>query len=228
MAVLTVTLYSIAILVSIVVALLLLLLSVPVRYRVQGKYESTFTTRFTARCSPLLAIRGSWDGASTEPMLAQIVVAGLSFSLDPEKQSKSESKKKGKKQSKKKKGKDLPLLAVLRCLTREFIGTGKTLLGDLLKILRPTKVEIEGRCGFDEPHLTGWLAVITSMVKECYGWISLDIEPVWQEEHYEFSMIIEGRVALCIILYRLARFGLARPTRQFLKMMKKEKTSYAA
>ncbi|MFO8060114.1 MAG: hypothetical protein R6U70_05615 [Bacillota bacterium] len=224
MVAVTVVLWAIAVLVSIVVALLLILLFIPTRYRVDGGYDDAFRTSFDLHCTPFLAINGSWSTAPEEHEQTQIVVAGIPFSIEPGRQ----TRRKSKKTSEKKEGKGVPFLAILEHLTGDFLGRCGTLMRDLLKALRPKRLDISGRIGFAEPHLNGWLAAALARRGTEYEWINLDIEPVWQREHYEFHIVIEDSLALCAVLVPIVRFVLARPTRQFIKAMRRQRASQAA
>lgn len=221
MEILTVFLYVLCIILLVVVALVLFLLLVPIRYKFDGGFENTLKISFYVRCSPLLAGRGTWNSNQDRPMQVKVVIAGVPFTLHPERWSKNEKEQD-------KTGEGPSFLTFLGSLDRELIANGKVFLGDLLRILRPDKVEIKGRFGFDEPHLTGWLAAFTGTMEECFPQVRLGIEPVWEEETYECTLAIEGGLVLAVVLYRVARFMLAGRTRRFLKAIKKEKAPSAA
>ena len=225
MALLTVILYIIFIILLIIAVLFLFLLLIPIRYKLDGGYDDIFSANFHMYCSPLLAFRGNWVSIPAKPLGIKLIIAGLSFSLHPEKWNKEKKKVKEKE---KKQSKNLSFFALLRCLERDLIGSVKVLLVDLLAMLKPKKVEIKGKLGFAEPHLNGWLAAVICMLERGPMSIKLDVEPVWQEEHYEFTFAVEGRVVACVMLFRMARFILARRTLKFLKMLKKERASCAA
>ncbi|MDO9533845.1 MAG: hypothetical protein Q7J85_00605 [Bacillota bacterium] len=224
MEVLTVFLF---IILFIICALFLSLLLIPIQYKFHGGYDTFFWVSYCVYLVPFLGIRGNWDSMPENPLQIQIVAAGLSFRLQPEKWGKGNKEKK-KKEKEKKHGKNLSPPAVLRSLDREFLRSIQALLGDLLRMLRPKKLEVNGKFGFPEPHYTGWLAAFTYMLEECCEVSKLQIEPIWEEEHYEFSFEIEGRVTVFLMLFRVARFILARKTREFLKMLKKEKKASSA
>lgn len=221
MIVLTVILYILGITLALVIALCLFILFAPIRYQSDGGYDKTFQTTYHVSYSPLLAFRGNWDSAPGAEIKTQIVVFGIPFSISPEK-----AKKKKKKEEKK--GGDVPFFKVMGSLDRALIKNGIVFLGDILSLLKPAKFALNARIGFDEPHLTGWLAAFIYTLKYCGpAGIKLDIEPVWDEEHYEFNYSIEGRLLIAALAFRTVRFLLAGRTREFLKTMRKERKAYA-
>lgn len=219
MEALAVFLHIVLLITGIIVALCLLLLFVPLRYKLDGGYDIFFRANFCIRFTPILALKGQREGKSGDNLKLRIYIAGFSFALKPEKWGKE-------KKQDKKKDKSLSPLAVLRSLDKEFIGNTMRLLVDLLKILKPKKLEIKGKLGFSEPHYNGWLAAYSYLLMGCCRKIKLDIEPVWEEERYKFSFLMEGRLAVCVLLFRVARFMLARKTREFMKLLKKKKVSF--
>lgn len=223
MIVLTVILYIIGIILALAILLCLFILLVPIHYKVSGGYSNAFRLNFNIRISPLFIAVGNWESTPEIPVQARIVIFGLPFSLHPEKWGKKEKKIK----EKKKKGRKNLFSEAFRILDRDFFKSGTALIRDLLKLLHPARVVIKGKLGFDEPHITGWLAALTGILEECCSAVWLDIEPVWQEEHYEFNILVEGRLATGAILFRVARFLLAHKAKQIFARMKRKKESYA-
>lgn len=220
----TVVLYLIGILLLVIILLALFFLFVPCSYTLRGGYEDRFWTDFRIRFSSLFIIRGSWDSDLKSPGLLKVmlVIAGFTVTLHPEKWSKKDTKQEVKEK------KDLPFRVFVQSTDRELLRSGMNLLYDILRILRPDKIVLKGKIGFDEPHFTGWLAALKSLINafSSGGWF--DLEPVWQEEYYELSFFVEGKVVMGAVALKAARFMLARRTRKFMKVVKKEKASYAA
>ncbi len=218
---LSVIFYVLVSLLIVIALLILFLLFIPIRYEFRGGYKDFFWVRFDIKSLPLIAVWGNWDSQGAGFSCIWFRVFGLSFSLNPEKWGKNE-KKDAEEQEKK-----LPLITVLRGLDGELLGNGFALLRDLLRMLRPTNIEVRGLIGFPEPHLTGWFAILNYMVGDCCGNVKWDVVPFWQEEAYEFSCFIEGRVIISGLLCKLIRFLLTRRTREFIKMLRKERASIA-
>lgn len=224
MIVLTILLYTIGIAVLILLALFLFVLFTPVRYSFSGQYNKFIAVNYKVNFSPLLRFRGNWESAAGNPNQMQVVFAGFTFNIDPDKI----GAEKEKPEKKKKDSPKLPLAYYLGSYDRAVIKNGLETVKDILNILLPGKIELNGRVGFDEPHLTGWLASVNSIVRECTNWSWFNVEPVWNDEHYEMNFLVEGRLVIFTILLRAARFILARRTIKLLWRMKKEKAHYTA
>jgi len=201
----------------------LLILLVPIRYKFDGGYETSLQAYLWVRFIAFLTIEANWDSASVKPGRVKIGIAGISFYLHPEKW-------KDKEQKPDQKDKDgFPSAGLfLRGLDRELLGNGAALFVDMLKMLRPDKIALRGRVGFDEPHLTGWLTAFGYVIKGFSRKADFFIEPVWHDEYYEINMKIEGKIVIVLLFLRVARFMFSRRTRQFLKLLKKERAAHAA
>lgn len=221
---LTVLLYAIGAILLIILVLFLFVLFVPIRYSFTGQYESLFKVKYKVSFSPLLGFRGNWESAAGNPMQTQLVLAGFNINIDPDKG----GAKKEKPEKKKKESPNLPLSFYLGSYDKNIIKNGLVTIKDILNILKPGKIEFYGRLGFDEPHLTGWLTAVNSIVEECANWPWFDLEPVWGDEQYDVKFLIEGRIVIFTILFRTARFMLARRTINYLWKMKKERAYHAA
>lgn len=222
MIILTVLLYAIGIIVLIFLALFLFVILVPIRYSFSGQYNNLLMINYNVSFSPLLGLRGYWKSAAENAM--QMIVAGFTFNINPD-------KKKAEKEKPEKKKKDslnLPLSFYLGNYDKVIIKNGLEAIGDILNVLRPGKIELHGKLGFDEPHLNGYLTAFNSIIKDCSGWSWFDLEPVWSGEHYDVNFLVEGRLIIFTILFRAARFILARRTIKFLWRIKNERAYHAA
>lgn len=225
MEILTGFLYLLLIIVFLIALTCLSLLFIPMQYKLDGGYDYLLHMNFNISFAPLLTLRGNWDNSTQRSFQVKFVIFGLPFSLHPEKWSKKEKETKKERQQKKN---NLPVTAFLRCLDRDIINNFIMMLGDLLHILRPKKVEVRGKLGFAEPHLNGWLAALNAMLEACHRSIKVDLEQVWEEEHYDLTFSAAGRLVVCIMLLRVLRFILTRRTLQFLRKLRKEKKYYSA
>jgi hypothetical protein len=127
--------------------------------------------------------------------------------MHPEKwkSKKDKPEKEKKRQGKKKRGSGL-----LKILDRDLRIRGMALVGDLLRILKPDRLELNGKIGFDEPHLTGWLAALCHSLKYSSKSTLINIEPNWEEEHYDLNFLLEGRVMIGLIILKIAGFAIGR------------------
>ena len=222
MSFLIITGYILGTIIALLALLSLIFLFVPISYKFEGGYEQAFKINTTISFLAFLGIKAGWDGSLDKPGQVKIIIAGLSFSIDPEKWAKKDQKPE-------KKDQEGPSpVRIIRNIDREFLGNGLTLFIDMLNILRPKKIALRGRVGFDEPHLTGWLTAFEHMIRNLCKEAVFNIEPVWHEEYYKVNLLVEGKIIAALVLFRIVRFMLSRRTRKFWKFLKQEKKAYAS
>jgi hypothetical protein len=200
-------LYILGITLLVIIGLCLLFLIIPIRYKLNGGYAELFWLNANLRCSPLVIIRGNVKSAPHAEQRVQIVLLGIPITMHPEKwkSKKDKPEKEKKRQGKKKRGSGL-----LKILDRDLRIRGMALVGDLLRILKPDRLELNGKIGFDEPHLTGWLAALCHSLKYSSKSTLINIEPNWEEEHYDLNFLLEGRVMIGLIILKIAGFAIGR------------------
>lgn len=225
MIILTSVLYIIGILLALLLLVVLFVLLIPFRYKVQAGYEQNCWFDFWIRCSPAFTLTGSWGERQNMPLKVKFILLGMPLSIDPEKTDKKE-KVKVKKEKKKRKIKGLK--SALAIIDKDLRMSGMTLIKDLLQILKPDLFCINGKIGFDEPHLTGWLAAVTNTLKQSCKGIFVDLEPVWGDEHYEFEALIKGRLRVGLILVKAGWFFFRIRTRHLFKKSEESKLVSAA
>jgi len=183
------------------------LLIIPIRYKLDGGYTELFWLNADLRCSPLVIVRGNIKSAPQAEQRVQLVLLGIPITMHPEKWKSKEEKpeKEKKKQGRKKSGSRL-----LKILDRDLLVRGMALVGDLLRILKPDRLELNGKIGFDEPHLTGWLAAICHSLQYCCKNTVINIEPFWEEEHYDLIFLLDGKIIIGLIILKVAGFAVGR------------------
>ncbi len=223
MNILIILLYILGSLFALAIVLAAFILIVPLRYRVEGGYEAGFRINYNLRWSPAFIFKGEWDEGNSENRQPRIHICGIPLVLKPEKlkPEKKEDEDKGK--SKKK---SFP--SILTVLDKSLRTRGLNLINDLLHILKPDQVEITGKVGFDEPHLTGWLAAVSSSLHYCCRKTCISIEPVWEDEYYELHFLIAGRLRLGLMLIKVGWFLLVYKLGQFSRRASKREVPAAA
>jgi hypothetical protein len=205
LAALIIVLYILGVILLALIGLCLLFLIIPIRYKLDGGYLEHLWLNFNLRCSPLLVVRGNLKSSPDQALHLQFVLMGIPITLNPEKWEKTDKEKKKKKHHKKKSRSHF-----LSIIDRDLRIRGMALVGDLLSILKPDKLEITGKIGFDEPHLTGWLAALCHSLKYCCKSTLINIEPSWEEEHYDLNILLEGRIMTGLIMLKVAGFAIGR------------------
>lgn len=221
MIILTVTLYILGILLALLLMIVLFILLIPLRYKVKAGYEQNIWFDFSIRCSPAFILTGAWDDRESMPFKVKFILCGIPLTIDPDKTDKKEKAKKEKKESKKKSFK-----TALAIIDKDLRVRGMALIKELLQILKPDLFFIKGKIGFDEPHLTGWLAAITSSLKYSCKETFLAVEPVWDEEYYELEALLKGRLMVGLILVKIGWFFLKIKTRHLVN--RPEKSNFAS
>jgi hypothetical protein len=189
------------------IGLCLLFLIVPIRYKLDGGYAGLLWLNLELRCSPLIIVRGTIKSSPQAKQSVQLIILGIPITMHPEKwKSKKEKPEKEKKAQRKSKNR----FGLLKIIDRDLRVRGMALAGDLLRILKPDKLEVNGKIGFDEPHLTGWLAAICLSLQFCCTNTMINVEPFWEEEHYDLSFLLEGRLMIGLILLKIGGFAISR------------------
>jgi hypothetical protein len=191
----------------VLISLCLLILIIPIRYKLDGWFLDSLRLNFNLRFSPLFIVKGNLTNTSTQALHMQVILLGIPITMHPEKWKKKEQKKESDKKKKRKKKSKSPFLNII---DRDLRVRGMALVGDLLRILKPDKFEVNGVIGFDEPHLTGWLAALCYSLKSCCKNTLINIEPFWDEEHYDFNFLLEGKIIIGQIILKIAGFAIGR------------------
>ena len=212
MIILTTVLYILGILLVLLLLIVLFILLIPFRYKAQAGYEQNPWFNFWIRCSPAFILAGAWNERQNMPLKVKFILFGIPLSIDPEKTGKKEKVKKEKKKLKKKGFK-----SALSIIDKDLRVRGINLIKDLLQILKPDLIYINGKIGFDEPHLTGWLAAVTNTLKYSCRTTFVELEPVWGDEYYEFETLIKGRLRVGLILVKAGWFFFKIRTRHLFK-----------
>ncbi|UMZ74383.1 hypothetical protein ACONDI_01971 [Natranaerofaba carboxydovora] len=208
--------------------IILFFLVIPVNYRFVGGYKDYLWFSFKVNSLIVLGIKGNWTNEMDKPFQTHIILFGLSIPFtrqrkEEKKEKKEEKKKKEKTGKKEKEQGKYNLSKIFSSLDSELIGNAIKLLKEIIYILKPDKCMLEGKLGFSEPHLNGYLTAIIYMIQENIRGIEVNIEPYWKEEHYDLHLTIKGKIVLSVLLFKLARFLLTKRSRQFIKDLKKAK-----
>jgi hypothetical protein len=92
-------------------------------------------------------------------------------------------------------------------------------LKDLIGILKPKTLMLKGKIGFYEPHHTAWLQAIVSTVSALNIFTNLNIDTVWDDEHFEGELIVEGKLAVIVLLFRMLKFIISRNTLKVIQII---------
>ena len=215
------TIFKVIILV--LAAIILFFLFFPIKYRLHGGYKDNLWFSFNISSFFLLIINGKWNSEIDKPLQTRIKFFGFPFHLTNESKEENNKKKKEGDEEEKMEEKKYSLSRVISSLDSELMVNTIKLIKEIYYILKPDRFILKGKLGFSEPHLNGYLTALIYMIKENIPGIMIDIEPYWEDEHYDLSLTIEGKIVLSVLLFKLARFLLTKRSRQFLKDLKRAK-----
>lgn len=218
-----VLIYTVCSILFLLLSLIFFILIVPLRYFIAGGYKKRPWCRFSLSCSPALIVAGTWDQEDNKVLKIRLILLGMPIKLDPQKFKDKKKPVKTKKERKKK-----GTTSILIILDRELKVRGFALFKNLLRILKPDLLSLKGKVGFEEPHLTGWLAAFTQSLKFCCKNESINLEPIWEEECCELEALICGRIMTGLILLKISWFFLWLKVRQLFNSSKKEEPAISS
>lgn len=92
-------------------------------------------------------------------------------------------------------------------------------IGGLLTHIRPRKLKIEGRLGFDDPATTGQVFGILGMLMPLYG-ETIHLEAVFDETVMEGRLEAKGRIRIAIVMVIVLRLIIKREVRRLIAQVR--------
>ncbi len=228
MNILIILLYIIGSLLLLLIALLLFILLIPFRYNIAGGYKNRPWIKVNLRCSAAFIVAGTWDAQEEKVLQTKFILLGIPINFDPQKFKVKRKKVKRKAEEKKRERKKIGISQILLVLDKDLRVGGLALIQDLLRILKPDLVYLNGKIGFDEPHLTGWLAAAAHSLDYCCKEVFIELEPTWENESYEFETVVNGRIRTGLILIKIGWFMIKLWTRRLFKSYGKKQLATSA
>lgn len=93
-------------------------------------------------------------------------------------------------------------------------------LGKLLKHIRPRKLKVKGRLGFDDPAQTGQVFGIIGMLMPLYG-EHIQLEAVFDEKIMEGELYLSGRIRIGTLLWLAIRLVTRREVRRLIAQVRR-------
>ncbi|MBS3969045.1 MAG: hypothetical protein KGZ94_02885 [Clostridia bacterium] len=213
-----------------IIAVFLAVIIVPIRYSFYGGYNNSPYCFGSMTILEFCKISISYN---TKGLLAKLNVFGFSINIDSEitkgkkakpknRKDKEKSQREVRKREKSSKGKGGTSL-FKNLFQRDIIFHVLYLLRDLVGILKPRVLMIKGRIGFYEPHHTAWLQAIVSTLSGLNIFTKLDIDTIWDDEHFEGELIIKGHLAIIVVLFRLLKFLISKNTLKIIRIIIRER-----
>lgn len=205
----------------ILAVILLALLAVPFQYDGEGCVNDSFYGKAWIKwLFGLVKFTVIKEGIN-DKLKVKTTLCGISFSFNPVKYNKGE--KPGKKHEKKKE-KDKKQYEK-RSFTKKCIKTCINYCRDIIRIIKPKYVGINGVYGFEDPSLTGFLCGFISMINEIIPGSIINIQPVFDDSDMDINFRVYGNLSLGLITFRTLRFIIRKEIRSviFRKKVKKVK-----
>ena len=110
-------------------------------------------------------------------------------------------------------------------IQREFINDLINYFKDIINIIKPKGIKINGIYGFEDPSLTGIACGIIPIVSSVIPTSHINLQPVFDDEIIDINCEIYGRVSLLIATIKTLRFVLKKNNRRkIFKKLKKSET----
>jgi len=210
------------IILSIIMYLLLFILTIfiavliiPTRYSFSGGYNNHLYC--FANVSILYFCKISFLYNTQDPF-AKLKILGFTINIDPDTFIKKEAP--GDVNKEKQANKDNGNAHILEKLfQKDIILHVLGFLKDLFGILKPKIFMLKGKIGFYEPHHTAWLQAIVSTISELNIFTNIDIDTVWDDEHFEGELKVAGQLAVIVVFFRLLKFLISKHTLKVIKII---------
>ena len=94
----------------------------------------------------------------------------------------------------------------------------------LIVHIRPRKLKVTGRLGFDDPALTGQIFAVIGMLMPLYG-EHIQLEAAFNETVMDIDAYLSGRLRAGSMTYMILRLILRKEVRGLLRQFSKSKTN---
>lgn len=89
-------------------------------------------------------------------------------------------------------------------------------LKDIILIVKPRSITIDGIYGLDDPFATGTISAVVSVIKSNFSAIRINISPVFDELILDVFIEIKGRINLFIVILRTVKLLLKKDLRKIV------------
>ncbi|APC39391.1 DUF2953 domain-containing protein [Clostridium estertheticum] len=104
-------------------------------------------------------------------------------------------------------------------IEREFINDLISYFKDIINIVKPKTVKINGVYGFDDPSLAGMICGIIPLISNLIPKSDINLQPVFDDEIIEIECDVHGKISLLSAIIKTLRFVFKKNSRQ--KIFKK-------
>ncbi|MBX4268320.1 DUF2953 domain-containing protein [Clostridium estertheticum] len=104
-------------------------------------------------------------------------------------------------------------------IEREFINDLINYFKDIIRIIKPKTVKVNGFYGFEDPSLTGMLCGIIPLISNLIPKSDINLQPVFDDEIIEIECDLHGKISLLAAIIKTLKFVFKKNSRQ--KIFKK-------
>ncbi|MBX4264628.1 DUF2953 domain-containing protein [Clostridium estertheticum] len=104
-------------------------------------------------------------------------------------------------------------------IEREFINDLINYFKDIIRIIKPKTVKVNGFYGFEDPSLTGMLCGIIPLISNLIPKSDINLQPVFDDEIIEIECDLHGKISLLAAIIKTLEFVFKKNSRQ--KIFKK-------
>ncbi|MBU3200437.1 DUF2953 domain-containing protein [Clostridium estertheticum] len=104
-------------------------------------------------------------------------------------------------------------------IEREFINDLINYFKDIIRIIKPKTVKVNGFYGFEDPSLTGMICGIIPLISNLIPKSDINLQPVFDDEIIEIECDIHGKISLLSAIIKTLKFVFKKNSRQ--KIFKK-------
>ncbi|KJS22886.1 MAG: hypothetical protein VR72_03750 [Clostridiaceae bacterium BRH_c20a] len=201
--------------IAIIFMLIILLLFIPISYKLLVGYKEKMYLHTQIESEKLYQfnIRYKQGSINFSPS-----ILGFSFTFDTQKENKKEKTSSSKKNSAKTTHRFRDILDNSDLLKSAF----HTVIA-IINIVKPKELVFNGSVGFADPYNTGMLLGMVAVLDSMNEAFIINVTPLWDEEYFEGEIHLAGRFVLAIILFKIIKLLLSRPSIKFWRYLRKNK-----
>ena len=147
---------------------------------------------------------------------AYLKLFGIKFNIPLKKISKPKKKFKKKHKYKKKK-------TFKEVISKKIISIIYDYLKDIIRIILPKVIRVNGTYGFSNPAVTGCLCGLMSIINEAASCNSINLQPSFTEEIIDINFKISGTIFVCEIVIKTIALILKKEVRKIIFRKKQKK-----
>ncbi|KJS81664.1 MAG: hypothetical protein JM58_16450 [Peptococcaceae bacterium BICA1-8] len=95
---------------------------------------------------------------------------------------------------------------------------------EIINIIKPKILIFNGTVGFADPYNTGMMLGIMAVLNSINEAYTINVTPLWEEEYLEGEIHIAGKFILAIILFKIIKLLLSKPSIKYWRYLRKNKT----